>query len=296
MLCPIQRWRYWGESRKLLWTPALYDQYYHRNGPHSATYSIAPLTARIHTSQISLTARWVRVCVCKASGLWWVFVIEVAGYATRGRRQRGSEELSCKLWHDSSPNLEGRSNAGDWQICRDKASCQSPASVARHRYQPPPPFIPEGACRQDGGDPKYHSSSTLDKPNICFVKTRGFLYSFSSFWLSRPDWFFSTNDGITVFVFHVSDSCTRDRDWQETPQDLWLFSRGRFRIFVTGISFTNGSCYFLGWLIYLTILEFCRAFGFFWRDSGDDQYPGCCEWQAHPQWVWMWFEFIIIII
>lgn len=29
------------------------------------------------------------------------------------RRRRGAEELSGKLWLDSSPNIEGRSNAGE---------------------------------------------------------------------------------------------------------------------------------------------------------------------------------------
>lgn len=30
-----------------------------------------------------------------------------------GGGRGGTEEPSGKLWHDSSPNLEGRSNAGD---------------------------------------------------------------------------------------------------------------------------------------------------------------------------------------
>lgn len=148
MLCPIQRQRSWGEKRKLLWTPALHDQYYHCNGPHSPTYSIAPFTVRIHCSPISLQpwmcAQCVCVCVCKALSLWWVFVIGVAGYVMRGRQRRGAEELSGKPWHDSSPNIEGRSNVGEWQRCRDKASCQSRASAAHHQHQPPPPFFPRG--------------------------------------------------------------------------------------------------------------------------------------------------------
>lgn len=149
MLCPIQRRRCWGERRKLLWTPALYDQYYHRNGPHSPTYSIAPFAGaftavRSHSSRGALDV-CVCMCVYKALGLWWGFVIGVAGYVTLGRRRRGEEELSGKLWHDSSPNVEGRSNAGEWQRCGDKASCQSPVSVAHHLLPTPTTLHPRGA-------------------------------------------------------------------------------------------------------------------------------------------------------
>lgn len=138
-----------------------------------------------------------------------------------GGGRGGTEEPSGKLWHDSSPNLEGRSNAGDWQICRDKASCQSAASVAHHRYQPPPPFIPEGPCRQDGGDPKYHSSSTLDKPNICFAKSHGYLYSVLSFLLFQSDWFFSTkrwNYWDISFCFRFLTSADRAEIDRKCPR------------------------------------------------------------------------------
>lgn len=96
------------------------------------------------------------VCVCEAPGLWWVFVIGVAGYITSGGRG-AVEELSGRPWLDSSLKVEGRSNAHEWQLCRDKASCQSPASVAHHRLPATPrpnTVYPRGALRQDKGDLK----------------------------------------------------------------------------------------------------------------------------------------------
>lgn len=47
----------------------------------------------VHPYQSDLIDCAVCACVCKALGLWWVFVIEVAGYVTGGwqRGNRGAE-------------------------------------------------------------------------------------------------------------------------------------------------------------------------------------------------------------
>lgn len=192
MLCPIQRRRCWGERRKLLWTPALYDLYYRCNRPHSPTYSIAPFAAAF----AAVASHSSRRCVCSAcrawvcdGSLWW-----------GGRlRNGGRQELRSKPWRDSSPNIEGRSNVGEWQRCRDKASCQSRASAAHHHHQPPP-FFPEGTGRQDRKDPKYHVSPALDKPNICFVRRRRLHSS-----LSHPHCF-SWRNAEVLWIWILSDT------------------------------------------------------------------------------------------
>lgn len=148
------------ERRKLLWTPALYDQYYHSNGPHSPTYSIAPLHCAHYSSQISFQpSSWVCVCV------WWVLVRGVAGYVTRGEARRMSGAANCgmtalRTWRE-------RSNEGEWQRCGDKASRQSP----RRLVPTPHPSIlhPWGGTADRT---KEILNIAVDEPNIGFVKGR----------------------------------------------------------------------------------------------------------------------------
>lgn len=86
--------------------------------------------------------------------------------------------MQRKLWRDSSADVEREGlNGGEWQRCRDKASCQSPQSVTHRPLQPPsPPCLHERPSRQDRSENAAELLRRRTKPNICFVKRHWLLH------------------------------------------------------------------------------------------------------------------------
>lgn len=104
----------------------------------------------------SCGACYMCVCVvCEALGLWWVFVIGVAGYVTR-RRRRWSWAANCGLTALTERAREGLKRVSDRDVrIKPPVSLWEESPTITIQQPLPLQHPPPSQRGQDGGDPKY---------------------------------------------------------------------------------------------------------------------------------------------